>query len=271
MKIGLRPDKQQNALIGVLRVNRREMLKLSLATGAVTMLPEIIIACPTGSLRHPTGACIEPKSPAIVNEFKAEMPLMEIKLPVPLRELRNKEYGGVLPNGTVYPQVTGADALTTYPNTLERVVAAHQRNSGSMIQFRPQLHYVLDVRRCEHRFHTDAPYGKGTTMWGYDGKFPGPTFISRHGVPILVRIINSLFDDPMANPTSNDPKTVDPRTIFGDTQISTHLHNGHTGSESDGNPFDIYPPEDPKPHPPYPASIQAIRFRDHHYPMFGRA
>lgn len=193
---------------------------------------------------------------------------MEIKLPIPLRDLQRRENGGVLPNGTVYPQVTGPDSLTTYPNTLERVVAAHQRNSGSMIQFKPQLHYVLDVKQFQHYFHSDAPYGKGTTMWGYDGKFPGPTFVSRHGVPILVRIINNLFDDPKADPSHNDPQTVDRRTIFGDTRISTHLHNGHTGSESDGNPFDIFPPNDPRPHPPYPASIQAIRFRDHHYPMF---
>src|SRR5207248_3289051 len=58
----------------------------------------------------------------------------------------------------------------------------------------------------------------------------------------------------------------------GNPQITTHLHNGHTASESDGNPRDFYPPSDPTDidplAPPDPASIQSLRFRDHHYAMF---
>jgi FtsP/CotA-like multicopper oxidase with cupredoxin domain len=85
-------------------------------------------------------------------------------------------------------------------------------------------------------------------------------------VPILVRIFNRLFDDQAANGFT--PGIPTPGG-FGNPQISTHLHNGHTGSESDGNPADIYPPTKPSAkYPQYPPSIMAIRFRDHHYGMF---
>ena len=120
----------------------------------------------------------------------------------------------------------------------------------------------------KHIFHPAAPYNTdgGSIIWGYDGVYPGPTFISRHGVPILVRIINGLYFDDEANPPP-------PGRIaggFGDPRISTHLHNGHTASESDGNPADIYPPtQAPNPNlPQYPASIENLTFRDHHYAMF---
>ena len=56
---------------------------------------------------------------------------------------------------------------------------------------------------------------------------------------------------------------------FGSPRISTHLHNGHTASESDGNPADIYPPNPvPAYLPQYPESIRNLIFRDHHYAMF---
>jgi FtsP/CotA-like multicopper oxidase with cupredoxin domain len=125
---------------------------------------------------------------------------------------------------------------------------------------------VLNVRQATHVFHPDPPYDKGSIIWGYDGEFPGPTFVSRYGEPILVRIINGLYFDKNANPTA--PGQQIPGG-FGDPRISTHLHNGHTASESDGNPADIYPPIKPPDHlPQYPESIQNLAFRDHHYAMF---
>src|SRR5262249_37609516 len=96
--------------------------------------------------------------------------------------------------------------------------------------------------------------------------FPGPTFVSRYGEPILVRIINGLYFDKNANPTKLGQQIPGG---FGSPRISTHLHNGHTASESDGNPADFYPPKPaPSDVPKYPAAIQNLIFRDHHYAMF---
>jgi len=222
--------------------------------------------------KHPTGGDFT-SSPEIKNPFLLELPRMAVKEPLPggVSDLLRPENGGVAPNGTVYPQICGNDALTTYPDSLERVVAPQQRNSGDNVQFPPKLFYVLNVRQNKHYFHSDPPYNNGSTIWGYDGTYPGPTFVSRYGVPILVRIYNRLYDDPNANP---EVITVPPApgTRFGDARITTHLHNGHTASESDGNPKDIYPPLDPTEIDPsarpLPSSILGIRFRDHHYAMF---
>jgi hypothetical protein len=193
---------------------------------------------------------------------------MPIKAALPggVSDLSLPENGGVAPNGTVYPQVTGDDALTTYRNSSARIVVPQQLNSGNNFQFPPKRFYVLRVQQATHVFHPDPPYDKGSIIWGYDGQFPGPTFVSRYGEPILVRIINDLYFDPNANP--REPGQQIPGG-FGDPHISTHLHNGHTASESDGNPADIYPPiNPPKPLPQYPKSIQNLIFRDHHYAMF---
>jgi FtsP/CotA-like multicopper oxidase with cupredoxin domain len=257
-------------------MDRREMIKVSLASGAALLLAaegsrlsaESKLAA--SAVNHPTGGVFNPPSPAVMNPFTQDLHRMQKKehLPGGEADLEKAEHGGVRPNGTVYPQVTGEDALTTYANSLERIVARHQRNSGNNKQFPPQKFYVLRAQQSRHVFHPASPYSDngGSIIWGYDGKFPGPTFESRYGEPILVRIFNDVFFDPQANPTQ--PGQEIPGG-FGDPLISTHLHNGHTGSESDGNPSDIYPPVDPAAHlPQYPESIRGIKFRDHHYAMF---
>jgi FtsP/CotA-like multicopper oxidase with cupredoxin domain len=244
-------------------MDRREMLKSSLLSGAGVLLYASSNRAMADSF--PTGGNFPP-SPK-TTPFIEELRRMPTKTSLPgVNDLSLPDNGGVAPNGTVYPQITGNDAITTYRHSLERIVALQQRNSGNNIQFPPKRFYVLNARQAKHIFHPEGPYKNGSIIWGYDGIYPGPTFMSRYGVPILVRIINGLYDDEAANPYT--PGKSIPGG-FGDPRISTHLHNGHTGSESDGNPADVYPPNKPNPgEPKYPDSILAIRFRDHHYPMF---
>lgn len=221
---------------------------------------------------HCTGGIFAPPSPR-VTPFVAELRRMPKKEPLPggATDLALKQNGGVAPNGTVYPQVTGDDALTTYRNSLERIVAPQQKNSGKTPEFPPRWFYVLRAQEAFHDFHpemTALTVGKkGTIIWGYDGMFPGPTFKSKYGEPILVRVINELYD--LYFDENRKRRTRDIPGGFGNPQISTHLHNGHTASESDGNPVDIYPPTSvPPPFPQFPQSILQLKFRDHHYAMF---
>jgi FtsP/CotA-like multicopper oxidase with cupredoxin domain len=65
-------------------------------------------------------------------------------------------------------------------------------------------------------FHPHLPKQK---IWGYDGIFPGPTIVAHNGEPVIVRYVNLLQPDVNS---------------FGSPEISTHLHNGHAASESDG-------------------------------------
>lgn len=94
----------------------------------------------------------------------------------------------------------------------------HQR----WTDFEPKKFYELFVQEADHEFHPNLPRQK---IWGYDGILPGPTFQARYGEPIMVRIHNQL----PANHVG-----------YGTPEISTHLHNLHCGSESDGFTGDYY-------------------------------
>ena len=112
---------------------------------------------------------------------------------------------------------------------------AHQRWADHL----PKKVYELDVGAGQHSFHPELPT---QTIWGYDRIFPGPTFVEHYGTPTLVRIRNNLLPD------AHGP---------GAPQISTHLHNLHCASPSDGFPSDFYPRWSGAP---------IGSFRDHHYP-----
>ena len=67
-----------------------------------------------------------------------------------------------------------------------------------------------------------------STIYGFNGTFPGPRINAEYGKPCLVRFENHLDENPL---------NLD-RQDFGSPDYSflTHLHNGHTAPESDGNP-----------------------------------
>lgn len=82
---------------------------------------------------------------------------------------------------------------------------------------------------------TGKTYAAGTvrtlppsTIYGFNGTFPGPMINAEYGKPVLIRFINDLGDNPLG---------LD-RQDFGapDYSFLTHLHNAHTAPESDGNP-----------------------------------
>ena len=108
-------------------------------------------------------------------------------------------------------------------------------------QHGPKVFY--EIRETEHQtvYHTDPPYNQGTWNWGYDGITPGPTYHAKYGEPVMVRRHNNL------------PTVLTSKAKFALPSTSSHLHNGHTASESDGNPTDW---------------IDSGEFWDHHYCNF---
>src|SRR6267143_164141 len=76
-----------------------------------------------------------------------------------------------------------------------------------------------------------------TTLWGYDGKYPGPTFDVRRGEAITVRWTNALAADraPLPHLLPVD-RSIHIANTKGGVPIVTHLHGGHTEAESDGGP-----------------------------------
>ncbi len=101
----------------------------------------------------------------------------------------------------------------------------HQRYD----EFPPQRLYEIDMFETTHQFHPDLP---PSTVWGFDGLPMGPLIKANYGEPILVRFLNNL---PPEAP-SEDPYA------FGKPEITVHLHNAHTATESDGNPVNFFPP-----------------------------
>ena len=98
---------------------------------------------------------------------------------------------------------------------------AHQRWE----QFLPLIQYRMVAAPSLHQHHTDL---LPSFMWTFNGRYPAPTPLNFYGVPSIVRFVNDLPPTP-------------PNTTFGINEITVHLHNGHTGSESDGFAGDFFP------------------------------
>jgi FtsP/CotA-like multicopper oxidase with cupredoxin domain len=102
----------------------------------------------------------------------------------------------------------------------EAARAPHQRWE----QFLPFLQYRMLAAASLHTFHTDL---QPSYMWTFNGRYPAPTPLNFYGVPSVVRFVNDL-PEPAVN------------TTFGVNEITVHLHNGHTASESDGFASDFF-------------------------------
>lgn len=134
------------------------------------------------------------------------------------------------------------------------VPEAHQR----FFEFAPEKFYIN--REMEFRWSFHNQYGDDCHCWGYHciyfdsitGEYmatrpstPGPTFHARYGEPIMTRRINDLPE------IGHGPGHS--RIRFALPSTSSHLHNAHTASESDGYPNDWLNPGE---------------YWDHHYCNF---
>jgi FtsP/CotA-like multicopper oxidase with cupredoxin domain len=141
----------------------------------------------------------------------------------------------------VMPLTQRVHSLTPTPTLNPNVgagevrAAAFQAPGISMSRFPvvPGVLYNINQRQFSVR-QTSDPALPAQTLWGFDDgtgpRSPGPTYQAFYGTPQLTRNINSL---PATTQVNN--------TGFGMPQVSTHLHNAHNPSESDGNPCDFYP------------------------------
>ncbi|ALQ51390.1 multicopper oxidase family protein [Nitrosomonas ureae] len=98
---------------------------------------------------------------------------------------------------------------------------------------------------ADHEFHPD--YEK-QLVWNYVGKdgYTNPVIRARYGRPVILRLYNDL-------PANHSG--------FGTPEISLHLHNLHTPSESDGFPGDYFSATKAGPTLNGPG-----QFKDHFYP-----
>lgn len=142
----------------------------------------------------------------------------------------------------VMPLARPVGTLNPLPTLNPNVAAGEVRSSafqGPLLDPRrfpvvPRILYNFNQRQFTAR-QTSDPTLPAQTLWGFDDgtgpRSPGPTYQAFYGRPQLTRNINSLPPVTQANNTG-----------FGMPSVSTHLHNAHNPSESDGNPCDFYSP-----------------------------
>ena len=191
--------------------SRRTLLKGSAVAGAATAAYGWL-SPRTGSAQTTT-----PLAPNLV-PFVDPLPLPRVKMPV---------------------------ELTPAPGALPVAGEAGRDPHQRWAEFLPRQTYELRAQAVRHRYHRDLPE---ETCWGYDRAVPGPTFVTRVGTPIVVRVYNELPRDHIG---------------FGSPEISTHLHSGHVGSAADGFAGSYYSLTKAGPTLRYPGA-----FYDHHYPQF---
>lgn len=192
-------------------LSRREILKLGAAAGLAT-----------------AGAGLVSSSTAQTSPTPSPLPSLQPFLdPLPIPPVKAPNALSPPPDKFPVPGEAGRDP--------------HQRYE----EFLPQVFYELRARVTRHRYHQQLPL---EDAWGYDGLVPGPTFVTRVGVPVVTRVRNELPQEFVG---------------FGSPEIITHLHSGHVGSAADGFAGNYYSVRKAGPTLRYPGA-----FYDHHYPNY---
>jgi len=188
-------------------ITRRTMLKISAAAGAGTVLAPMVLTSrkstvlAQGTVPEPTTPLCNQTGAAPVSP--ATTPFADM-MPVPNAAVPKN----LNPAPTKVANVAGGEAPR----------ADHQRWD----EFPPDVNYRLEARASEFQFHSDL---LPSYIWAFNGKYPAETVLNNYGESSLVRFKNSLPD---------------PTNSFGTPQITIHLHNGHTASESDGFAQDFF-------------------------------
>lgn len=90
--------------------------------------------------------------------------------------------------------------------------------------------FQVTMREVKQKLHRD--FGP-TTVWGYEGKYPGPTIETRRGHPIKVRYLNEL---PTTHLLPVDSSIHGAEPFRPQVRTVVHLHDGITPAQFDGHP-----------------------------------
>src|SRR3954465_1607993 len=223
------------------RLTRRDMLRLTAGGAGMFMLTASGLAVSSGVSAGGGGLYVEafPTSPVILSPFNEPLPIPKAMAPIPKVDVDgwdsppgpdNQDFVKGAPAHThqLWP---GAAPVADFPLPLvyriNLEVAGHDFTSSL-------------VQPIDSRGRDTVPPGTGdprprkvppSTIYGFDGRFPGPMINFEYTKPALVRFENHL-----------DVDHGFVRQDFGapNNAFLTHLHNGHTAAESDGNPAQSY-------------------------------
>jgi FtsP/CotA-like multicopper oxidase with cupredoxin domain len=220
------------------RLTRRDMLRLSAGGAGMFVLTASGLAVSSGLGASGSGNIyIEafPTSPLILSPFNDPLPIPKALAPI-AKSVVDRWSSPPGPDNQDF--VKGATPWT------------HQLWPGTapVADYPLPIVYQIKLEVAGHNFTSSlvqpidsfgknvAPPGIGnsrprklpsSTIYGFNGTFPGPRINFEYTKPALVRFENHL-----------DVDNGNVRQDFGAPNYSfiTHLHNGHTAAESDGNP-----------------------------------
>lgn len=131
-----------------------------------------------------------------------------------------------------FPNVPGVDPSNpaTIPQFVDQLpIPEVARPTRQYTTSGEEIFYHINMRQAKHRFHKSFP---ATTIWGYNGLYPGPTLEVQKDVPVKVKWVNSLPDKhllPLDHTLHGTMDTPDVRTVV-------HLHGANVAADSDGHP-----------------------------------
>lgn len=100
--------------------------------------------------------------------------------------------------------------------------------------------YDIEIVQVEQQLHRHLP---PTTVWAYDGVYPGPTILATRDQPVTVNWINNLQN---SNGTPRTDHYLDvnlcPHGSEDVAKTVVHLHGGHVPASVDGYPEDAFLP-----------------------------
>ena len=241
-------------------LSRRDVLKIGAMTGAATAVAAVGVHPSRAEAKGGGGVCttgqqaieVFPTSPLILKPFTDPLPIPKALRPVPPSEVATwTNQPGPGPGqqdsaGGTHQLWPGQGVVADYPQPLIyqiplKVCPVSLSSSPvrTLVPYTDPKGRVVPAGTVISQLPASTGYCFSPGAAGV-GQFPGPMINAEYGRPVLVRFENHL-DDP-----SNPYNTMD-RCDFGapDYKFLTHLHNGHTAAESDGNPHhrpDAYGP-----------------------------
>jgi FtsP/CotA-like multicopper oxidase with cupredoxin domain len=236
-------------------LSRRDLLKIGAATGAATAVAALGARPGTaradgGGGSVTSGTCtglqaIEafPTSPLILQPFTDPMNVPKAARPIDpsvVATWSNTPGPGIGQQdsaGHTHQLWPGNGVVANYPKPIiyqNKLQVAPASFSSSPVR---TLVSYRDTKGNLIPAGTVVPKLPNSCIYGFNGQFPGPMINAEYGKPCIVRFENHLDE----NPFNLD------RQDFGAPNYTflTHLHNGHTAAESDGNPHhkpDAYSP-----------------------------
>jgi FtsP/CotA-like multicopper oxidase with cupredoxin domain len=251
-----------------IQLTRRDMVKLGAGGAGVFALTASGFAVPKGLAGGTTSGKLYieafPTSPLIMTPFSDPL-----TIPSALRPNDLKDSFGAGSSATAQPNKLrqdsiGAGPASDYSTRYHQTMGQHQLwpDEGVTKGYFPikdPIVYQIKLEVAHHDFTTSrvkpinsfgqavAPPSGSTitldktgtaalphsTIWGFNGKFPGPRINAEYHRASVVRFENWLGD--------KDPQGYDSQDFGAPNRaFLTHLHNGHTAPESDGQPHYSY-------------------------------